>query len=279
METLSPNYIPDKNTIDQLFNNSLILRTSEDFIKYVEFIKRFNHYSRYNVMLVFIQNPAVTFFGSQSFWRKKFNRLVDVDAKPLIILAPMTPVILVYDIFDTIGEKSPKEFLDSGAGRNLFMTKGRINYNILQTTIEKTRDLDIKVSYKPMSYFASGLVRTIILSDVIEICLKKDMSPEEQFAVLIHELAHVFLGHSLCICLTRNTDKKKFQINHRDIPRHIEELEAETVSHLICTKQGLQTPSADYLACYIRSKEDLSVFSYETVIKTADKIEKLFIQN
>ncbi|PZX14945.1 hypothetical protein LX69_02273, partial [Breznakibacter xylanolyticus] len=59
METLTPNYIHDKNSIDQLFNNSLILRTSEDFIKYVEFIKRFDHYSRYNVMLVFIQNPAV----------------------------------------------------------------------------------------------------------------------------------------------------------------------------------------------------------------------------
>jgi len=41
---------------------------------------------------------------------------------------------------------------------------------------------------------------------------------------------------------------------------------------------GLQTSSAEYIAGYIKNEKDLLEFSYETVIKIADKIEKLFIK-
>lgn len=60
--------------------------------------------------------------------------------------------------------------------------------------------------------------------------------------------------------------------------RTAEELEAETVSYLICHKLGLITKSAEYIAGYIKSDEDLLLFNYEVVIKTADKIEKLFVK-
>jgi hypothetical protein len=55
-------------------------------------------------------------------------------------------------------------------------------------------------------------------------------------------------------------------------------LEAETVSFLLCKKLGLETRAAEYIAAYIKSEEDLIKFSYETVIKMADKIENLFFE-
>jgi hypothetical protein len=53
-------------------------------------------------------------------------------------------------------------------------------------------------------------------------------------------------------------------------------LEAETVSFLICKKLGLETRAAEYIASFIKSDDDRQKFSYENVIKMADKIESIF---
>ena len=94
------NLVNDKFTIDELLKRSWQFRNSNEFTKFFDFITRFHHYSRYNTMLVYIQNPAVTFFGGVSFWKKKFNRTIKENAKPHIILAPNGPIMLVYDIFE-----------------------------------------------------------------------------------------------------------------------------------------------------------------------------------
>ncbi|MGB4849809.1 MAG: hypothetical protein WBP41_17925, partial [Saprospiraceae bacterium] len=57
-----------------------------------------------------------------------------------------------------------------------------------------------------------------------------------------------------------------------------QELEAETISFLICKKLGLETKAAEYLAGYIKSDKDLEEFSHELVIKSADKIEEIFLK-
>jgi len=64
----------------------------------------------------------------------------------------------------------------------------------------------------------------------------------------------------------------------RKMTRTAEELEAETISFLICKKLGLETRAAEYLAGYISSEKDLEQFSHELVIKTADKIEEIFLK-
>jgi len=64
----------------------------------------------------------------------------------------------------------------------------------------------------------------------------------------------------------------------RRMTRTARELEAETISFLICKKLGLETRAAEYLAGYISSDKDLEQFSHELVIKIADKIEKIFLK-
>ena len=99
------NQAKDKFAIDDLLRRSWKLRTKKEFTKFFDFIARFHHYSRYNTMLVYIQNEAVTFFGGIWYWKKKFNRTIKENARPYIILAPNGPVMLVYDIFDTEGDR------------------------------------------------------------------------------------------------------------------------------------------------------------------------------
>lgn len=69
---------------------------------------------------------------------------------------------------------------------------------------------------------------------------------------------------------------KEIKILQRKLSRTAEELEAETVSFLVSKKMGLATNAAEYIAGYIKSENDLIEFSYESVIKTADRIDQLF---
>lgn len=273
MET---NFIDDKFTIDELFQRSWNYRGSKDFIRFFEFISSMNHYSRYNTMLVYTQNSAVTFFGGTAYWRKK-NRYVKEDARPYVILAPKGPVMLVYDIFETTGEITPDEFLEKGIGKKIFEVKGTIDPKKLQRMIGLANDYGIKIGTKPLSYFNAGYITTRF-SGKLEIYLREGQTIEESISVLIHELAHLFLGHTSHKNITHYLTSKQIKLPQRKLTHSLQELEAETVSFLITKKLGLETRAFDYIAGYMNNDEDLLKFSYETVIKTADNIEKLFLK-
>ena len=190
--------------------------------------------------------------------------------------------ICVYDIFQTEGRESPQEFLEKGLGTKPFEVKGKINPRILDDSIAIANSWGIKILYRPLSFFNPGYVTTIFKGR-LEIALKEGMSYEENLAVLIHELGHLFLGHTGHLIL-RQTVKdpeklsKEIKLLQRKLTRTAEELEAETISFLICKKLGLETRADEYLAGYISSDSDLEQFSHELLIKTVDKIEEMFLK-
>ena len=268
----------DKFSIDALLKQSWQYKGSPQFVKFFDFISKFHHYSHFNTMMVYIQNPDITFFGSPSFWKNKCNRTIKKgdDLRAYVILAPMGPIMVVYDIFDTIGKDTPEEFLKEGLGREPFSVTGHINDDVLPKALEIARNWGIKIKIKPFSYFKGGHITTIYKGH-LEICLKKDMTPEENFSVLIHELAHLFLGHTGHKEIKNKSRKNPITLPERKLTTTAVELEAEAVSYLICKKLGLTTSSAEYIAGYIKSPDDLLKFSYESVIKVADKIEGMFL--
>lgn len=265
--------INDKYTIDELFKRSLKYKSSKNYAKFFSFIASFNHYSRYNTMLVYIQNPEVTFFGGSSFWKQR-NRTINVEAKPLLILCPNGPMMCVYDIYDTSGKKSVDEFLKDGLGTTDI--KGFINQKLYDGLLKEVVNWGIKITFKPFSFFKGGYITTL-LSGRLEIVLKENATIEENFSVLIHELAHIFLGHTGHQSLNHNNQNKTMKLLSRKLPKASMELEAETVSFLVCCRVGLISNSQEYLAGYIKNEKDLAEFNYELVIKTADKLENLFL--
>jgi len=274
------NFDNDKLTIDELFKRSRKYQNSSEFFRFFNFIARFNHYSRFNTMLVYLQDESVTFFGGANFWYKKFNRIVKEDARPYVILQPFSPVMLAYDVFQTEGKDSPQEFLEKGLGTKPFDVSGKINPQTLEDAIFTATSLGIKITFKPLSFFNGGYVTTIFKGS-LEIALKEGMSYEQNLAVLIHELGHLFLGHTGHLLLRQTTKEgkiKEIKLMQRRMTRTAEELEAETISFLICKKLGLETRAAEYLAGYISSDKDLEQFSHELVIKIADKIEEIFLK-
>ena len=269
------NQIIDKFTIDDLLHRSWVYKNSEAFFKFFNFIASFHHYSRYNTMLVYLQNEAVTFFGGKSFWRKRFGRGVKKDARPYIILAPMGPVMLVYDVMDTEGKESPEEFLHNGFGRNPFDVKGKLPKEMFDRAVEIAMSLGIKITFHETSILKGGHITTILKGDP-EIVISTNGTIEMKFSTLIHELAHLFLGHTGHSKLIKENEKKEIKILQRQLSRSAEELEAETVSFLLSKKLGLETNAAEYIAAYIRNENDLIELSYESVIKAADRIDQLF---
>jgi hypothetical protein len=224
-------------------------------------------------MLVYLQNPAVTFFGTTWYWRTKFNRRVKPDAKPHLILAPNGPVILAYDLFETTGTKTPEQFMEEGLGQKQFDVKGDFKDIYLESLKDYATQLGIRIVLKPLQFFNAGAVTTY-LSGKLEIYLKEDHNSAQHFATLCHELAHIFLGHTGHKALSMSDGMKKLNLSLRkDLSRDQMELEAETVNFLICSNFGLQAQSVEYLAGYIKDENDWAKFSYEMVIKVADRLQ------
>jgi hypothetical protein len=185
--------------------------------------------------------------------------------------------MLVYDVMETEGKESPKDFLDKMFGEKLFEVKGRIDPKIYEGAVWTAHSWGIQIIKKPLYYFKAGYVTTAITGK-LEIYLQEEASVEENFTVLLHELAHIILGHTGHKELRKiGTEKRLVIPEKRKIPRSTEELEAETVSYLISTKLGLIKRSEEYMAGYIKNIDDLLMFSYETVIKVADKIDNMFL--
>ncbi len=97
---------PDRefvSSIDSLLQQSREYRGSDKFAEMIAFMGKFREYAPFNNMLVRLQNPACSFFATESHWRKKFRASLKDDARPMLILAPMRPVMLVYDLDQVIG--------------------------------------------------------------------------------------------------------------------------------------------------------------------------------
>jgi len=53
------------------------------------------------------------------------------------------------------------------------------------------------------------------------------------------------------------------------------EFEAESVCYLVCTRLGIENPSAEYLAAYVRDYEATPPISLDAVMKSSWLIEQM----
>ena len=89
--------------VDEVLAATERLQNQRELFRLLDFIVRFARYSAYNGFLLYLQNPAAAYVATARTWSRKHKRHLKSDARPLLILAPMKPVIFVFDIADTIG--------------------------------------------------------------------------------------------------------------------------------------------------------------------------------
>ncbi|MBW2192497.1 MAG: hypothetical protein JRF27_01790, partial [Deltaproteobacteria bacterium] len=190
------------NALDEMFAASRRYRSSIEYMELLRFISCFPNYSTFNCFLLHIQDPSISYVATAGKWRKHFKRHLKPDARPLVILAPMSPVRFVFDFKDTEGEPIPPALLRP------FDTTERIQRDIFDKTLHNcavhgiaVRDVDLAHTDAggaiPLTYNIRKQFRNLDLESQMKylVLLEKGDTLETKYASLVSELGHIFCGH------------------------------------------------------------------------------------
>jgi antirestriction protein ArdC len=89
-----------------------------------------------------------------------------------------------------------------------------------------------------------------------------------QFATLTHELGHLFLGHL-------GADSKLNVPQRPELSHAQQELEAESVSFLVCARNGVISKSETYLKDYVAKNATVEDIDLYQIMRAAGKAESL----
>lgn len=102
----------------------------------------------------------------------------------------------------------------------------------------------------------------------IAITLNSNHDRLTQLATIYHELGHVYCGHL-------GNQELDYLPKRCVLPIEVKEFEAESVCWLLCEREGIKNPSAEYLSNYLNSYNEIPGISIDTVLKAAAKIEQM----
>jgi hypothetical protein len=251
------------STVDTLLRQSAIYRSSAAFREMIAFMARFKTYSPYNNMLVRLQNPSCRFFATERDWREKHRRSLAEDARPMVILAPMHPVLLVYDLDQTDGPPLPRKLLEFAR------FEGEWQSRCLGSLIENAKRHRIKVDFKKLSSTLGGFAAFLGSGSWKRRIVVHDSHDEpSRFGVLAHEMAHILLGHT-------GGDHDQWWPSRLGLKKSAVEVEAEAVAHIVATRFGLRGVSAAYLSGCVKNEAVPAAVSLDHIAKVSGRIEQM----
>ena len=229
----------------------------------MRFVGRFRFYSPFNAMLIYTQMPErLRFVCTAGKWRKEYHREIRIDARPIVILQPMGPVLFVFDVSDTAplpnARPPPPQVEDPFRVRN-----GKIGGQLAFTIDNAMRD-GVRVSERADGSQRAGSIQWAAAGQHMEFTIAKKplpkstqvplwfelllnsvLSAEARYGTLIHELAHLYCGHL-------GTPNVRWWPDRQNLSLTVREFEAESVNYLVCTRLCIDTASDEYLASYVR---------------------------
>lgn len=266
-----------KSLLSNLLDQSRLYHQSKDYKELLDFITRLRNFAPFNAFLINLQKPGLRFAASQHDWRHRFGREVKEGARPLLILWPFGPVALVYDVDDTEGEPLPDSALQA------FRTVGELTKKHIIGFMHPLLGQGIELKLIEYGDAHAGHIQSGQKPEVMEvrqrstdvkkrpaylIRVNSKHDPNVQFVTLIHELAHLYLGHL--------GPDKYLKIAERSRPKHEqEELEAESVAYLICKRNGVESKSEEYLANFVNANTTMGSLDFYLILKAAGQIETM----
>ena len=264
----------------------------EKYRNYLRTMSRFHNYSLNNQALIHLQRPDATLVAGYNRWRDKFSRHVLRGEKGITIIAPtpykkkieqekldpdtklpildadgkivteekeieipMFRPVKVFDYAQTDGKPLPERVASPVAN----LTGSVENYEAFMEALR--RSSPVPVEFKPLSADVDGYFSPKFQS----ITLREGMSEVQTVSAAVHEIAHAKL-HNYGL---QQTEAHKHKI------RNTEEVEAESISFMVCAYFGIETGanSFGYVATWSKNAE-LPEFraSLDTISKTANGI-------
>lgn len=225
-------------------------KNSDALKHYIDTMSVFHNYSLRNCMLIYFQFPNATKVAGFRTWQK-LNRFVKKGEHGIHILAPCKSKkvdeqtgdeesllyfrsVCVFDVSQTSGDNLPEWDISTPEQK----------IELLDTLIEVVRSANIEVEYvddlKAYGTSSGGKIQ-----------LRNNENTATTFTTLIHEYAHEIL-HSGQENLNLNREEK--------------EVEAETVSYIVCKHFNIQNSAAKYLATWMKRDD---IFNHLERIRTA----------
>ena len=264
----------------------------DKYRNYLRTMSRFHNYSLNNQALIHLQRPDATLVAGYNRWRDKFSRhvlrgekgitiiaptpykkkieqekldpdtnlpILDADGKVITeekeIEIPMFRPVKVFDYAQTDGKPLPERVASPVAN----LTGSVENYEAFMEALR--RSSPVPVEFKPLSADVDGYFSPKFQS----ITLREGMSEVQTVSAAVHEIAHAKL-HNYGL---QQTEAHKHKI------RNTEEVEAESISFMVCAYFGIETGanSFGYVATWSKNAE-LPEFraSLDTISKTANGI-------
>lgn len=264
----------------------------EKYRNYLRTMSRFHNYSLNNQALIHLQRPDATFVAGYNRWRDKFSRHVLRGEKGITIIAPtpykkkieqekldpdtklpildadgkivteekeieipMFRPVKVFDYAQTDGKPLPERVASPVAN----LTGSVENYEAFMEALRRASP--VPVEFKPLSADMDGYFSPKSQS----ITLREGMSEVQTVSAAVHEIAHAKLHN---YGLQQAAERKAKS-------RNTEEVEAESISFMVCAYFGIETGanSFGYVATWSKNAE-LPEFraSLDTISKTANGI-------
>lgn len=252
------------STVDALLRRSGALRETAKFRDMVAFMAKFRRYSPYNNMLVRTQNPACSFYATQKDWEQRFRRGLKEDARPSVILAPMHPVMLVYELDQTVGDELPDLLAEFAR------IDGEVPQGSLCRLIENAATYGIQVAFRPQSSTLAGFATSYRGSGdwKMRVVVHDALDEPSRFGVLCHELAHILLGHL-------GGDADGWWPPRLSLDTATVEIEAEAVAFVVTQRSGLVGRSEGYLALHRHEGTLPPTVSLDAIAKVAGLVERM----
>jgi hypothetical protein len=173
--------------LDRLFRQASDLKDHEFVSELIDWMATVRSYSIFNLWLARTQRPGCGAIATRSRW-EELGRKIRSTAEPIIILRPMGPVMLVYEVADTDGPPLPSSALSVG---------GTVSNADLRRLIKKATKESIAVNFLPMGINKGGDARSGKFDKLpthFLIRLNDNHKLEDQFGTLCHELGRALIS-------------------------------------------------------------------------------------
>ncbi len=263
------------NPVDEVFAALARFSTGDGFMELLQFIARFPNYSTFNGWLLFLQNSSATYVATARTWAQKHNRQPKGNAKPLVILAPMAPILFLFDIQDTEGAPLPSSMLqprevdDQQLGKFYATTRHNAAVHSIAAyeadvdgdEIDAVSRITPALRKKYQGLNLPRDTRYLIFID-------KTLPLAGRYASLTHGLGHIFCSHL-------GIDRHAWWPERGDLNIRGEALEAESVAFLVCRRCGLGTNSERFMLQLSETYQKIPRLSVNAVIQAAAYIEDM----